>query len=155
MTKRALDAVDQQIVAHLARDARTSNRQIAGALGVTEGTVRARIKRLEQDRLMRITAITNIHRLDNPLLAFIWIDVEKSADADGVARALAALPQLGFVGKMLGRSDLLAITMVQDPEELTEFVHTVISVIPGVRKTDVTLGVKFVKHDYRISRIVE
>ena len=154
MNKRALDAVDQQIVAHLSRDARTSNRQIAAELGVTEGTVRARIKRLE-DRLMRITAITNIHRLDNPLLAFVWIDVEKSSDTDAVARELAALPQLGFVGKMLGRCDLLAITMVQDPEELTEFVHSVISGIPGVRKTDVTLGVKFVKHDYRISRIVD
>lgn len=155
MNKRALDAVDQQIVAHLSRDARTSNRQIAAELGVTEGTVRARIKRMEEDRLMHITAITNIHRLDNPLLAFVWIDVEKSSDTDAVARELAALPQLGFVGKMLGRCDLLAITMVQDPEELTEFVHTVISGIPGVRKTDVTLGVKFVKHDYRISRIVD
>lgn len=155
MTKRALDEVDRQIVARLARDARTSNRQIAAELGVTEGTVRGRIKRLEEDRLIRITAINNIHRLKTPLLAFVWIDVEKSVDADGVARELAALPQLGFVGKMLGRSDLLAITMVQDPEELTEFVHTVISGIPGVRKTDVTLGVKFIKHDYRISRIVD
>ena len=155
MTKRALDEVDRQIVARLTRDARTSNRQIAAELGVTEGTVRGRIKRLEEDRLIRITAINNIHRLKTPLLAFVWIDVEKSVDADGVARELAALPQLGFVGKMLGRSDLLAITMVQDPEELTEFVHTVISGIPGVRKTDVTLGVKFIKHDYRISRIVD
>jgi Lrp/AsnC family transcriptional regulator for asnA, asnC and gidA len=155
MNKRPLDDIDRQIVARLAPDARTSNRQIAAALGVTEGTVRGRIKRLEEDRLIRITAITNIRRLDNPLLAFVWIDVEKSADVDAVAHKLAALPQLGFVGKMLGRCDILAITMVQDPEELTDFIHTVISSIPGVRKTDVTLGVKFIKHDYRISRIVD
>lgn len=155
MGKRLLDDIDRQIVERLAPDARTSNRQIAAELGVTEGTVRGRIKRLEEDRLIRITAITNIHRLDNPMLAFIWIDVEKSADVDGVARELAALPQFGFVGKMLGRCDLLAITMVQDPKELTDFLHTSISSIPGVRKTDVTLGVKFIKHDYRISRIVD
>jgi Lrp/AsnC family transcriptional regulator for asnA, asnC and gidA len=154
MNKRALDRIDQQIVARLALDARTSNRQIAAQLGVTEGTVRGRIKRLEEDHLIRITAITNIRRLDNPMLGFIWIDVEKSSDIDGVAQALAALGQLGFVGKMLGRCDLLAITMVQDPQQLSDFVHSVISGIPGVRKTDVTLGVKFVKHDYRISRIV-
>ncbi len=154
MNKRPLDSIDQQIVARLALDARTSNRQIAAQLGVTEGTVRGRIKRLEDDHLIRITAITNIRRLDNPMLGFIWIDVEKSSDIDGVAQALAALGQLGFVGKMLGRCDLLAITMVQDPQQLSDFVHSVISGIPGVRKTDVTLGVKFVKHDYRISRIV-
>lgn len=155
MNKRSLDSVDQKIVARLARDARTSNRQIAADLGVTEGTVRARIKRLEEEQQIHITAITNINKLDNPMLAFVWIDVEKSSDVDAVARELAALPQLGFVGKMLGRCDLLAITMVQSPEQLTEFVHTVISGMPGVRKTDVTLGVKFIKHDYRISRIVE
>jgi Lrp/AsnC family transcriptional regulator for asnA, asnC and gidA len=154
MNKRSLDSIDQQIVARLALDARTSNRQIAAQLGVTEGTVRGRIKRLQDDQLIRITAITNIRRLDNPMLGFVWIDVEKSSDIDGVAQALAALGQLGFVGKMLGRCDLLAITMVQDPQQLSDFVHSVISGIPGVRKTDVTLGVKFVKHDYRISRIV-
>jgi Lrp/AsnC family transcriptional regulator for asnA, asnC and gidA len=155
MHRRALDAIDQRIVARLGLDARTSNRQIASELGVTEGTVRGRIKRLEEDKLIRITAIANFRRLDNSMLAFIWIDVEKSSDIDVVARELAALGQLGFVGKMLGRCDLLAITMVQDPGELSDFVHAVISGIPGVAKTDVTLGVKFVKHDYRISRIVD
>lgn len=155
MTKRKLDEVDHRIIEWLSRDARTSNRRIAAGLGVTEGTVRARIKRLVDDKLIRITAITNIDRLANPMLAFIWIDVDKSADADGVARQLARLPRLGFVGKMLGRFDILAITMVQHTEELTDFIHQEISGIDGVHRTDVTLGVKFIKHDYRISRIVD
>ena len=41
--KRQLDKVDRQIVEHLGQDARTSNRQIADEIGVTEGTVRSRI----------------------------------------------------------------------------------------------------------------
>jgi len=155
MTKRKLDEVDQRIIDWLSRDARTSNRRIAAALGVTEGTVRARIKRLVDDKLIRITAVTNIERLANPMLAFIWIDVDKSADADAVARRLAGLPRLGFVGKMLGRFDILAITMVQHTVELTDFIHQEISGIDGVHRTDMTLGVKFIKHDYRISRIVD
>lgn len=150
-----LDRVDRKIVARLAVDARTSNRRIAADLGVTEGTVRGRIKRLEDGGLIRITAVSNIERLHNPMLAFIWVDMEKSAGADELARQLAAVPRLGFVGKMLGRFDILAITMVQNPEELSDFVQTEISGIPGVHRTDVTLGVKFIKHDYRISRIVD
>ena len=62
MSKRRLDAVDRQIVERLSHDARTSNRQIAAELGVTEGTVRARIKRMEDEKLIRITAVTNIDR---------------------------------------------------------------------------------------------
>lgn len=154
MTRRRLDAVDKSIVAILSRDARVSNGQIAGELGVTEGTVRARIKRMEQEKLIRLTAVTNIDRFGDALLAYIWVEVERSDRTRAVASALAEISELGFVGVMLGRSDILAITMVRNTEHLAEFVHSHISVIDGVRRTESTLGVNFVKHDYRMARIV-
>ena len=154
MTRRRLDEVDKSIVAQLSRDARVSNGQIAGELGVTEGTVRARIKRMEEEKLIRLTAVTNIDRFGDALLAYLWIEVERSDRTRGVASVLANIPELGFVGIMLGRSDILAITMVRNTEHLADFVHTRISVIDGVRRTESTLGVNFVKHDYRMARIV-
>ena len=128
MSRRRLDQVDKLIVAQLSRDARRSNGQIAADLGVTEGTVRARIKRMEEEKLIRLTAVTNIDRFGDALLAYIWIEVE--------------------------RSDILAITMVRNTEHLAEFVHSRVSSIAGVRRTESTLGVNFVKHDYRMARIV-
>jgi Lrp/AsnC family transcriptional regulator, regulator for asnA, asnC and gidA len=154
VTRRTLDAVDRQIVARLSEDARVSNRQIAADLGVTEGTVRARVKRMEEERQIRITAVTNIDRFRHGALAYIWIEVERSHQVEAVAQALASINELGFVGEMLGRSDLLVITMVRSNEHLAEFVHQRISGIPGVRRTESTLGVNFVKHDYRMARIV-
>jgi len=154
VTRRRLDEVDKSIVAELSVDARVSNGQIAGELGVTEGTVRARIKRMEEEKLIRLTAVTNIDRFGDALLAYIWIEVERSDRTRTVASALADIPELGFVGVMLGRSDILVITMVRNTEHLAEFVHTRISVIDGVRRTESTLGVNFVKHDYRMARIV-
>ncbi len=155
MSRRHLDAVDRDIVQHLARDARVSNRHIAAELGVTEGTVRARIKRMEEERLIRITAVTNIDRFRDASLAYIWIEVERTHQVRAVARALADIPELGFVGEMLGRSDLLVITMVRNNEHLAAFIHSNISGIPGVRRTQSTLGVNFIKHDYRMARIVQ
>jgi Lrp/AsnC family transcriptional regulator for asnA, asnC and gidA len=152
--RRKLDAVDKGIVAWLSKDARISNRQVAEDLGVTEGTVRARIKRMEEEKQIRITAVTNIDRFRDAALAYIWIEVERSEQTRAVARALAQIAELGFVGVMLGRSDILAITMVRNAEHLAEFVHQRISSIDGVRRTDSTLGVNFVKHDYRMARIV-
>lgn len=154
MTRRSLDEIDRQIVAQLSTDARTSNRQIASDLGVTEGTVRARIKRMEEEKQIRITAVTNIDRFRNGSLAYIWIEVERSYQVREVASELARITELGFVGEMLGRSDILAITMVRSNEHLAEFVHRRISGLPGVRRTESTLGVNFVKHDYRMARIV-
>lgn len=154
MSKRKLDELDLGILEWLSQDARTSNRKIAAELGVTEGTVRARIKRMEDDGQIRITAITNINRLTNPTLAYIWVEVEKSSQTKAVAKQLAASSDIGFVGMMLGRSDILAITMVQNNAQLAAFLHSTISGIDGVRRTECSLGVDFVKHDYRMSRIV-
>ena len=47
MSAALLDPLDRRIVEKLSRDARISNRAIAAELGVTEGTIRARIKRLQ------------------------------------------------------------------------------------------------------------
>ena len=154
VSKRQLDELDRSILVWLSQDARTSNRKIASELGVTEGTVRARIKRMEDDGQIRITAINNINRLANPTLAYIWVEVEKSSYVGSVAAALSQSADIGFVGVMLGRADLLAITMVQDNAQLAAFLHSVISGIEGVRRTECSLGVSFIKHDYRMSRIV-
>ncbi len=154
MSKRRLDKVDEEIVAWLSRDARTSNRQIATALGVTEGTVRARIKRMEDEKLIRITALTNIDRYVDAAIAYVWVEVERSEQAAGVAREMAAMKEFGFVGLMMGRFDILGITMVRNTEHLARFVHRNISGLEGVRRTESTLSVNFVKHDYRMSRIV-
>ncbi|MGB1140339.1 MAG: Lrp/AsnC family transcriptional regulator [Halioglobus sp.] len=152
--RRNLDDSDRAIVARLSHDARVSNREIAEELGVTEGTVRARVKRMEEEKLIRITAVTNIDRFKDAGLAYIWVEVERTDQTREVAEKLAEIQELGFVGVMLGRSDILAITMVRNAEHLARFVHKRISGIDGVRGTQTTLGVNFVKHDYRMARIV-
>jgi Lrp/AsnC family transcriptional regulator for asnA, asnC and gidA len=154
VNKRRLDKVDQQIVEHLSHDARTSNRQIATELGVTEGTVRARIKRMEDEKLIRITAVTNIDRFRDAALAYVWVEVERSEQIEQVAEQMAAMKEFGFVGVMMGRYDILGITMVRNTEHLARFVHRQISGLDGVHRTESTLSVNFVKHDYRMSRIV-
>ncbi len=153
--RRKLDATDRGIVDLLSRDARLSNRHIATELGVTEGTVRTRIRRMEEEKQIRLTAVTNIDRFGDASLAYIFVEVERSDLTRSVAEALAEVRELGFVGVLLGRSDILGITMVRNTEHLAEFIHSRISSIPGVRRTESTLGVNFIKHDYRMARIVE
>ena len=56
MSAPLIDDLDRQLIDILSNDARVSNRKIAADLGVTEGTVRGRIKRLQQDGLIAFTA---------------------------------------------------------------------------------------------------
>ena len=52
MTTPVLDDLDRRIIGVLSKDARVSNRRIAALLGVTEGTIRSRL-RFAKDRLRR------------------------------------------------------------------------------------------------------
>jgi len=155
MSLISLDDLDRKIIDRLAHNARASNREIAREFGLTEGTIRARLKRLREAKAIRVTAVTNVDRLRNPLLAYLWIEVESAAQMNEVAEALAKLREITFVATMLGRADVLAMTLVESGDDLARFLHSTIDQIPGVHRVQYTLGQKFVKHDYRWCAIVD
>jgi Lrp/AsnC family transcriptional regulator, regulator for asnA, asnC and gidA len=150
-----LDELDRKIIDRLAQDARISNRAIARELAVTEGTIRARLKRLFDEKIIRITAVANVDRLTKPLVALLWVDVEHSADIQHVASALATQIQISYVATMLGRCDVMAVALVEDGDQLIAYIHQTIDRIAGVRQVRYTLVHQFVKHDYRWTMIVK
>lgn len=150
-----LDELDLKIIERLGADARVSNREIAREFGLTEGTIRARIKRLLAEKVIRVTAVTNSDRLKNPILAYLFIEADSAMYVDAVATALAQIPEISFTATMLGRSDVLAMTLVENGEHLTDFLHKTIDKIPGVHRVQYSLGQNFIKHDYRWCALVD
>ncbi len=69
--------------------------QMAKVIGVTEGTVRNRIQKLIQNKVIKISVINNINRLENPSLAFVGLDVE-TRSKDSVAKALSKMKEVRF-----------------------------------------------------------
>ena len=153
MSGRRFDAVDWQILEHLSRDARMSYREIALALGLAEGTVRGRIKRLQANGMIRITAVTRFAGARQPVMAYIGVRVDLQHIAE-VVDHIANLPFIGFAATMLGRYDILAITIVEDGADLVRLVNDEIMCLDGVRHAETTLAVKNLKYDYRWGRIV-
>ena len=105
MTRISLDELDHKIIDRLGHDARVSNREIGREFDLTEGTIRSRLKRLLDNRVIRVAAVTNANRLRNPILAYLWVEADTAADIEDVAERLAALPEIGFVATTLGRAD--------------------------------------------------
>lgn len=155
MTRISLDDLDHKIIERLGHDARVSNREIGREFDLTEGTIRSRLKRLLDNRVIRVAAVTNANRLGNPILAYLWVEADAAADIEDVAERLAALPEIGFVATTLGRADVLAMTLVENGNELTDFLHQTIDKIPGVRRVRYSLGQNFIKHDYRWCALVD
>ena len=155
MTRISLDELDHKIIERLGHDARVSNREIGREFDLTEGTIRSRLKRLLDNKVIRVAAVTNANRLRNPILAYLWVEADTAADIENVAESLARLPEIGFVATTLGRADVLAMTLVENGNQLTDFLHQTIDKIPGVRRVNYSLGQNFIKHDYRWCALID
>ena len=153
MSERPLDEIDRAILEFLWRDARVSNREIAEALDIVEGTVRLRIKRLQQDNVIRIVPVTTTLGEATPSLAYLGIHTEL-ARAREVANAVARLDAVRFVATTLGRYNILAMTAVTSGEELLRLVDDELMPIPGVRHVDTSLVARLLKYDYRWGRVL-
>lgn len=152
MANMQLDAVDRQLIEILSRDARVSNRKIAADLGVTEGTVRGRIKRLQQDRLIAFTAITSIELDDPAKLAFIGIQADIQ-NIQAIARQIADLPAVNSVIITMGRFSILAVCLFTELDELHNVASNQILLIPGVHHIETSIAVKTLKYNPKIARI--
>jgi Lrp/AsnC family transcriptional regulator, regulator for asnA, asnC and gidA len=147
-----LDELDRKIIDILAEDGRISNRRIAAQLGVTEGTIRGRIKRLEDDDCIRLTAVTNISGAGWPRVALIGVHAAHS-ELKTLCRELAAMPEVGCVILCLGRFDILAIGLFKTLEHVAEVANNRILSLAGVRHVETSIAVKTIKYDYRAAKI--
>jgi DNA-binding Lrp family transcriptional regulator len=154
MSNPQLDAVDRQLIEILSRDARVSNRKIATDLGVTEGTVRGRIKRLQQDRLIAFTAITSFQMDDPSKMAFIGIQADIQ-NIQAIARQIADLPSVNAVIITMGRFSILAVCLFSELDQLHDVASNQILLIPGVHHIETSIAVKTLKYNAKIARITD
>lgn len=148
-----IDKLNRNIIELLAQDARISNRSIASQLDVTEGTVRARIKWLEQNNFIRITAITNMSYMEKPQLAFIGIHAEQSLLKQTAAQ-IAEMDEINAVIILLGRYDILAIGLFSGLEQLRRTGSDKILAMDGVRHIETTIVTDIKKYNNHLAKIV-
>ena len=138
-----MDELDTKIVQLLQRDGRASNAGIAREVGVSEGTVRRRLKRLVQEEYIRVVALLDPGRLGYGSEALIGVQVDPDK-IDQVADDLAELEEVNWVAITTGTYDIFAWATLQSSEALGIFLRTKAGPIPGVRRTEtfVNLSVK-------------
>jgi Lrp/AsnC family transcriptional regulator for asnA, asnC and gidA len=146
MTTR-IEGIEWQILEILRQDGRTSNREIARRLGVSEGTIRSHIRRMEEQKLMRISAVTSLRAMGMRSAAHVGIFVEPDC-AREVAEALTRIPEVTFVAITFGQYDLIAVLLVETREQLLNLLSEQIATIRGVRRTETAEVLQAVKHEY-------
>lgn len=135
MADMMLDETDAAIIDLLQEDGRMSAVDIAARLdGVTPRVVRHRIKKLEREGVISVTAVVHPKALGYGIMADVLIEAELPA-IRSTARRLAELEHVTYASCATGESDISIQVVATSVEELHSVVLDRIHNMPGITRT--------------------
>ena len=140
-----LDEVDQRIIGLLREDGRMPFRALAQAVGLTETTARARVRRLEESNTMKVVAVTDFEAVGYELLLAVGVQVEGRSPLE-VAEALAEFPEVFSVNVVIGAQDVEILVVAEDQAALADLITNRLACLPGVRRLTPSLAVDVLKN---------
>jgi len=135
------DDTDWKIINSLRRDYK-SNNAIARELGVSEGMVRQRLRRLKENNIIRVKALINPTVMEKSQLALVAISVKDSSTLDSKSKEIAALDGVVSVSITTGRYDLFVEILVTSNRGLVRFLIETLSQVDGICDTESFLMLK-------------
>jgi DNA-binding Lrp family transcriptional regulator len=152
----APDLLDRQIAAMLAHDARLSFRKIAADLGVTEGTVRSRVRRLQTAGLLKLTPIVDIarggrHTSAPQQMMFVTITCV-GGRLDEVRARLLEMPQVRALYDANAAHRLVAVCLLSSVSEAAAVTNAILA-LDGIREAENDIVLQTVKYNAAIGPI--
>lgn len=114
-----MDATDFSIINEL-KDGRISFRTIANRLGLAEGTVRTRVRKLREERVLEITSLVDPEALPEHSVVMIGVRV-KDMNLVKKAEEFSKLRGVISVSVVTGRFDLILSVMLTKDFGILEF----------------------------------
>ena len=142
-----MDELDRRIIRLLQVDGRASNAKIARDVGVSEGTVRRRLRYLIQGDVIKVIAVPNLEQMGYGTAALVGIQADPGK-IDDVSDAISALDEAHYVAISTGAYDIFTWVGLESPEKLGIFLRTKVGPIPGVRRTETFVNLAIKKRTY-------
>ncbi len=144
-----LDETDVKVLKTLTEDARLSSRQVAKQCDISIGTVLSRIKKMEEEGLIKgYTVLLDQEKLGYELTVVTEITVSKGRLLE-MENEIARIPNVCCVYDLTGMSDAAIVAKFKSREELSMFTKRLLS-LPYVERTNTHVVLTTVKEDFRI-----
>src|SRR4030042_1022146 len=144
-----LNETDKKILKNLLEDARFSSRQIAKNVGVSVGTVLSRIKKMEDDGLIKGYAVILDHeKLGYELTVVTEITVSKGRLTE-MENEIAKIPNVCGVYDVTGLTDDVIIAKFRSREVLGRFTKQLLA-LPYIGRTTQHVALTTVKESFRL-----
>ena len=129
--------IDETNVAiiHYLKDGRVSFKKVAQELGVSEGTVRARVKKLQDEGVLDITGVINPDVLPDKYVVMVGVKL-KDMDLVKKAEEFSKLRGVISVCVVTGRFDLILTVMLKKQFGMLEFYTNEVSKVENVRSVE-------------------
>jgi Lrp/AsnC family transcriptional regulator, regulator for asnA, asnC and gidA len=139
-----LDVTDQKLVEQLQKDGRTSHVTLAKLLGISERTVRNRLRNLSKKGLIQITALPDLGALGYNFTGIIGLQVEL-VKLKAIATELTKHPNVCYVANVTGRYDFIVIIVAKSTKEFSNIMENFISSIQGTIRFETFVSLKTYK----------
>lgn len=145
--KQTLDNLDARIVAALQVDGRVSFSKLAKDLGVAEGVVRYRYRKLESSDVLRVVGIADPLKVGFEVMVLLGLKV-RPGTTDAVVSALNELAEVSYLVVTSGSIDMFCEVMCRDHAHFGELLHERVHQIDGIVETQSFMVLKTPKLSY-------
>lgn len=152
--KKSIDTIDSKMINLLQKDGRISNTVIAKKLGISEATVRTRLKRLIKDEYIQIVAVSNPFKLGFEIAGDLYIHVDMKK-MDEVIRELRQMTELWYIVMTTGDTNINAEFVVKTREDLNDLIFSRIANIDGINRIETSIIMKFAKRKYDFGTAID
>jgi len=144
--KEQLDRTDKNIIALLQKDGRMPSSEIAKRSGVSEATVRYRLKKLIEGKFIQIVAAGNPIKLGFGIAANIGLYVD-SPQVDDIIQELEKIERLSYIAQMTSDPTIELEIFVESIDELHHLLSQIES-IPGIKQIETTFIRRIIRERY-------
>jgi len=133
-----MDALNQRLITLLRHNARRSISDLAGELGVSRATVRARVENLEKNgSIVGYTVILRADTVDLPVRGIMMIEIEGRV-TERVISALGGFLEISEIHTTNGRWDLIVELSAATLADLDNVLRR-IRLLPGIIASETNL----------------
>ena len=136
-----IDKIDTKIIEMLEVDGRTPNALMAKKIGVSEGTIRRRLKKLMTGDYLQVNGVANPSKFGLDSQAIIGVKAE-AGKIDEIVGKLSQFTPVKWISVTTGQYDVFCWVALSNPTDLGTFLRDKLGAISGVQSSEtfVSLG---------------
>jgi len=118
-----IDQLDLNIIKLLQQNGRIAYSDIARSIDAPEATIRYRVKRLIDEKIISISAFINTGKIKYENVAYIELDVTPIFLEANISE-LIAMENISYVASVTGEFDLMLEYIYRDNDDLLNFINS-------------------------------